>query len=338
MYLAMAGVDYKHADISDREKLCFTQNELKNKLHYIKENCNYSAIIVSTCNRTEVYFSGDEELTYDDIAYEFSCLTGMKQSEFHKTAYVHMHSELVKYLFELACGLHSLILGEDQIITQLNDAAKLARENKAANAVLNTLFQHAVTCAKLAKTRVNISFVSPSIVSEAILILKQKKPCLNGVKALVIGNGEMGQLAGKLLIDEGCEVQMTLRQYKYTIATVPEHCKSVPYEDREDYLSWADVVFSATKSPHYTLTCDMFENKEKLPKYIFDMALPRDIEPKILQSYNVEYFDVDAIGKDHGAYNKNEISQIEQIINAKVQKYYEWHSYREMLLTKGVIA
>ncbi len=338
MHLAMIGVDYKHASIAYREKLYFSQNKLEMTLNHISENCEYKAVIISTCNRTEIYFSCDEKMSDSAIISEFLSLTGLKHSDFEKICYIHRENELVKYLFQLACGLQSMILGEDQVISQVNDAAEKARECRATDAVLNTLFKHAVTCAKIAKTKVNINFVSPSIVSEAVLILKSNMSCLKGKNVLVIGNGEMGKLAANLLLNEGCNVNMTLRHYKHTAATVPKHCKSVLYEDRMQYLKWADIVISATKSPHFTLTYEMIKNEQNLPEYIFDMALPRDIEPEIVEKGIVKYYGVDDIGKSVDIYDMKELERIKEIISAQTIKYFEWISYRKMLLPKGVLA
>ncbi len=338
MQLAMVGIDYKYASIVYREKLYFTQNKLEMTLNHISDSCDYNAVILSTCNRTEIYFSSEEKMSESKLIGEFLSLTDLKASDFENICYIHREKRLVKYLFQLACGLHSLILGEDQVITQVNDAAKKAHEYKATDAVLNTLFKYAVTCAKIAKTQVNINFVSPSIVSEAVSIIKKSIKSLKNKNVLIIGNGEMGRLAANLLADEGCNINMTLRHYKHTTATAPKHCKSVLYEDRVQYLAWADIVMSATKSPHYTLTYELIKDEQNLPEYIFDMALPRDIEPIIAEKCNVKYYDVDDIGKDVGVYDTDELRRIEEIISVQTTKYFEWYHYKEMLLTKGVLA
>ncbi len=327
MYLAVVGIDYKSAGVSVREKLYFTEKKLKEKLVEISKR-EYKSVIISTCNRTEIYFSTKEKWDNQTAINEFSKITEFNEN-LDLISYVYSEENAVKYLFEMSCGLHSLILGEDQIITQVRNASDTAHEIGASDSFLNTLFRHALTCSKKAKTKVNINFISPSIVSEAVSKLEKRFSDLKGMKALVIGNGEMGKLAAKLLLQKGLEVCMTVRHYKYVQAKVVKGASSVPYEERADKLLWADVVFSATKSPHYTITYDMVENLEKTPKCFFDLALPRDIEEKISSNESTEYFDVDSIGENSSAYDLQAIREINLIINEQIKKFNDWVSFNK---------
>ncbi len=330
MHLIMAGIDHTTADISIREKASLTSERVEEPLTRTKEDRTLNAVILSTCNRTEIYFATENFCTENKAIEVFSSYTDIPTQVFHQYGIVRRDSEAVGYLFELACGLHSLILGEDQIITQVNDAAKKAQQFGASDAYLNTLFRHAVTCAKRAKSEVNIRFISPSIVSAAINMLCNKVNDLTGMHVLVIGNGEMGRLAASLLVAQGCKVKMTLRSYRHGETIIPDKCTSIPYQDRISELAWADVVFSATKSPHFTIKSDMLDEECTLPKYFFDLALPRDIEPSIAEKFSVEINDVDSIGCSKSCYDTNEITKIHNIVASQQQKFIDWQAYRSM--------
>ena len=134
--------------------------------------------------------------------------------------------EAVRYLFELSCGLHSKVFGEDQIITQVKDALALARQAGAADTVLEKLFQGAVTAAKKVKTQLHLTAVSRSVAQKAADLLTERLGPLEGVPCLVIGNGEMGQLMARELVARGADVTMTLRQYKRGDVLIPPGARS----------------------------------------------------------------------------------------------------------------
>ncbi len=318
----MIGLDYKSTNLEGREKASLTENNLVKNLHYVYNEYSLGVVILSTCNRTEIYVSGQEDIS-DDLLLDIYKTT-LKTDALY---YIKRNEALVDYLFELSCGLHSMIFGEDQIITQVGGAISLAMEQKTSNAVLNTLFRHSVTCAKKAKTQVNARFISPSIVHKSIELAKKQIEDLSGYKVLVIGNGEMGRLCSNLLEKEGCKVYMTKRSYKYSNAIIPQNCIAVDYATREKLYSEVDMIFSATKSPHHTVTFDSFANVKTKPKCIFDLAVPRDVEPSVEKYSEINLFDVDDIGKDASPYDIGAIKQINDIISEQKVKLAQWHEF-----------
>lgn len=326
----MIGLDYKSAPIDIREKISLTQSNIVTQLKKIYESYSIGVVIVSTCNRTEIYLASEHHLSDDFIINLY------QDSVKAKTPfYLKRDRELVDYLFELACGMHSMILGEDQIITQINDAIELSIEHKTGNSAINTLFRHSITCAKKAKTQVNIKFISPSIVSQAVEIAKNEICNLSDKKILVIGNGEMGRLSAELFEQQGCEVYMTLRSYKYHVAEVPKNCKSVKYENKHLLYPMVDIIVSATKSPHHTVHFDDVVNLEQKPKYMFDLALPRDIEPKVKTISEIACFDVDDIGQKNSHYDMEAIEKIKEIISEQKFKFNKWLDFYDNI-QKGV--
>ncbi len=318
----MIGLDYHSASIELREKISLTEGHVIKKLNEINKKYSVGVVIISTCNRTEIYISTLEDITDELLVSIYNDVVELDAPYYTKT-----NKSLIKYLFELSCGLHSMILGEDQIITQVNNAIALSVEQNCSESSINTLFRHAVTCAKKAKTDVNIKHISPSIVSEAIEILKRESVDYECQKALVIGNGEMGRLSAKLLHKEGFKVYMTLRSYKYKAVDLPDFCITVDYDKREELFDEMDVIVSATKSPHYTISNKAYMGLKNKEKFLFDLALPRDIEPEIKNIKGVKCFDVDDIGKNTSTYNEKDMQSIKLIINEQISKFFKWYTY-----------
>ncbi|NCB63010.1 MAG: glutamyl-tRNA reductase, partial [Clostridia bacterium] len=233
MRLIMSGLDYNLAPISLREPLSFTRTQAGEVLRRIqRENDGVSGcVLISTCNRTELYLTTefDAELRPDELL----CRAVHLDYEPFADAFVTRRGgEAARHLMEVAGGLKSLIWGEDQIVTQVKAAILLAREMRTADPVLETLFRNAVSAGKEMKTRVRLRGVSTSAAARAVNVLKDRAGDLSGLRVLVIGNGEMGRLAAKLLRDEGCEVSVTLRTYRHGETIVPPGCGVVPYDDR----------------------------------------------------------------------------------------------------------
>lgn len=329
MKLALIGVDYKTAGIELREAISLTESRIKLILERLKATTQLDgAAIISTCNRTELYLSYQQFKSKDDLIDIFSQAVGFYEEDMKQHIYIKKGEEVITYLFELTVGMHSMIFGDDQITAQVGNAIELANGVNASDSILNTLFRHAITCAKKIKTSVTLKSVSPSVATEAVQILREyirnKKNC----KVLVIGNGEIGRSVSKVLLKEGCEVYMTLRTYKYKQDVVPVGCKTIDYESRGELFPKVDILISATKSPHHTVSYEAMAICKKRPIYLMDLALPRDIDPKIKELEDIIYYDIDTIGSNARYDNSQEISTIQEIISEQYQKFKEWLLYR----------
>ncbi len=332
MGMAMIGVDFRTAAIDLREKISLTRSDIEKVMQDLRKISTVDGtVVISTCNRTEIYLSGYEFMDNDKLKNIFAKYTQVPRAILDKCCYIKRSDELIKYLFEMACGLHSMILGEDQIITQVGEAIDLAMSEKSSNPILNTLFRHAVTCAKRAKCEVNIKHVSPSIVSGAVNMAEEYLKNNEDVKVLVIGNGEIGRLAAQTFLDLGCDVCMTLRQYKYTDVIIPKGCKTITYDRREEMIPLSDIVISSTKSPHFTITYDMVSKYSKKPDYFFDLALPRDIEPSVKKIEETKCIDVDDIGRSTSCFDKDQLDEIRMIIAKYYGKFNEWLTFHNNL-------
>ena len=318
MSLVMSGLDCHRASIALRERLAFSQQEVRDLLLWLRHQPGVEGcVLLSTCNRTELYLSGET-----DTPWRLLCRgAGVPEEELESYFTTRTGTDAAKHLMEVACGLHSQILGEDQIITQVRTAMELAQEEKTADPILAALFRRAVTAGKRARTEVHVARGVPSMGTRCREILQQELGNLAGKKVLVIGNGQMGRLAAELLHEDGARVQVTLRSYRHGETVVPAGCGTVPYEERLAAMEGIDALVSATASPHYTLTLRQLETVARPPRVAVDLAVPRDIDPKCAS--RMHCFDTDSLGAV-GPGNREELAAMEAIAGEELEKFCQW--------------
>ena len=326
MSIILAYLDYKLANIELREKVSFTATKVREIVRDIKKNNNISGVVLlSTCNRTELYISSPnaEKINPAELLCKQAGLLDERAISLFNISY---DTEVILHLMEVACGLQSMVLCEDQIITQVKNAALIAREEKSSDSVLETLFRLSTTAAKKAKTQVKIKAVPNSVAESAIDFLASKNN-LKNKKVLVVGNGETGRLCCKKLKELGADVTITLRNYTHGETIVPCGCSTIAYDDRALILPNIDVVVSATSSPHYTITYDILDKLQNKPGYFMDLALPRDIEPRVSEFAGVECYNLDDVCGDYKGVNADEIQEIKAIINNYYVQFEKWNTF-----------
>lgn len=318
MSLVMSGLDCHRASIALRERLAFSQQEARELLLWLRHQPGVEGcVLLSTCNRTELYLSGET-----DTPWRLLCRgTGVLEAELEPYFTTRTGTDAARHLMEVACGLHSQILGEDQIITQVRTAMELAQEEKTADPVLAALFRRAVTAGKRARTEVHVARGVPSMGTRCREVLQRELGDLEGKKVLVIGNGQMGRLAAELLREAGARVQVTLRSYRHGETVVPAGCGTVPYEERIAAMESIDALVSATASPHYTLTMAQLETVAHPPRVAVDLAVPRDIDPAC--AARMRCFDTDSLGAG-GPGSREELAAMEAIAGEELEKFQQW--------------
>ena len=318
MSLVMSGLDCHRASIALRERLAFSQQEVRELLMWLRHQPGVEGcVLLSTCNRTELYLSGEA-----DTPWRLLCRgAGVPEAELEHYFTTRTGTDATRHLMEVACGLHSQILGEDQIITQVRTAMELAQEEKTADPVLAALFRRAVTAGKRARTEVHVARGVPSMGTRCREVLQRELGDLAGKKVLVIGNGQMGRLAAELLHEAGARVQVTLRSYRHGETVVPAGCGTVPYEDRLAAMEGMDALVSATASPHYTLTMAQLETVAHPPRVAVDLAVPRDIDPAC--AARMRCFDTDSLGAG-GPGSQEELAAMETIAGEELEKFQQW--------------
>jgi len=323
----MSGLEHSQVPISLRERLSFTKQqtgEMVRKLHSFPQVSG--CVLISTCNRTELYLSCTEEV----VPGELLCQAAGAEYPLYQDAFVTLsEKDAVQHLMEVAAGIRSRIFGEDQIISQVKDAIAIAREAGAADSVLETLFRSAVSAGKEVRTKVRLTSVPTSAASMAVDLLREKLGDLTDKKALVIGNGEMGRLAASLLRREGCQVSVTLRTYRHGETIVPPGCGVVPYDQRFLHMEDCDLLLSATTSPHYTVTVEPLSKLPSLPAVLVDLAIPRDIQPEVGQLPGVSLYNIDDLGDF--SESRTIPAEVTEILNAQMENFYRWLNYKDCM-------
>lgn len=329
----MIGIDYKKASVDVRAQFSFTKKNTVAALEDLKKEPGIlGCIILSTCNRMEIWASTGED--WQGSLYEFLCREKEKDPrEFYKYFVEREEEEAVEHLFYLTSGLKSQILAEDQIITQVKDALALSREAYCTDNVLEVLFRMAVTAAKKVKTQVSFSRANSSVIHQAIERLENQGFSIQGKNCMVIGNGEMGKVTALALKEAGAEVTVTVRQYRSGIVTIPQGCDRINYGERLDFLPKCDLVVSATASPNYTLTMEQIENAE-IPGHVvlIDLAVPRDIEPSAGTLNNVTLYDIDSFKIDAVSPKlQASLDQAGEILREQQEEFYNWYNGRDLI-------
>ena len=333
MSISMIGIDHSMAPVDIRALFAFTRKNAGEAMEKLKEQPGIDGcIILSTCNRLEVWASVDD--TAELSLYKELC----KLKNFVVDQYVLYFAKseghgAVEHLFYLASGLKSQILGEDQILTQVKDALGIAREHFTTDGALEVLFRMAVTAGKKIKTEVPFSHGNPSVIHQAIEMLDRQGYCVQDKVCMVIGNGEMGKVAAQALMEAGADVTVTVRQYRSGMVNIPFGCKRINYGERMDYLPKCDLVVSATASPNFTLREELFENLE-LEKSIvlIDLAVPRDIEPELGKFEGITLFDMDSFRMEETPAELQEnLEAAGLIVRDQMDEFFKWLDGKELI-------
>lgn len=330
--ISIIGIDHSKAPVDIRALFSFTKKNAGEAMERVKEQEGVlGCVILSTCNRMELWISTAQDDERD--LYQQLCeLKGIKEESFRSYFTQRQEEEAVEHLFYLTSGLKSQILGEDQILTQVKDALTLAREHYTTDNVLEVLFRMAVTAGKKIKTNVAFSRGNPSVIHQAIQFLEKEDYTVRTKTCMVIGNGEMGKMAAQTLREAGADVTVTVRQYRSGVVNIPVGCKRINYGDRMEYLPKCDLVVSATASPNFTLREELFADitLEK-PLILIDLAVPRDIEPKLGEHAEITLYDMDSFRlKETPKELEESLAQAGAIVREQMAEFENWYSGKDL--------
>ncbi|WP_085828937.1 glutamyl-tRNA reductase [Clostridium massiliodielmoense] len=328
MNLAVIGINYNNTPIDIREKVSFSKSQKYKACSYLIEKGINEIIIVSTCNRSEIYICSDKIDDHINRVIDFyeSFFQVQSVAEY---IFIKKDKEAISHIYNVTAGLDSMILGEDQILGQVKEALSYSMENKFSRKILNKLFREAITSAKKIKSKLKISETPISMVYIAVKLLEKNMGSLKGKKACIIGAGEMGRLALKHLINEELdEIFVANRTYNNVIDLLHEFPKIKPieYEKKYEVLNKVDILITATSAPHLIIKKEQLENiKQEL--YIMDLALPRDVEKTAGDIENIHLYDVDDFKNisENNKIKREELSLIaKDSIDLYVNEFNQW--------------
>lgn len=332
MDITMVGIDYRDAGLDIRGKFSYTKREQEETIKHLKQLEGISGcVLLSTCNRTELVLSYTEEWDQDEIKL-FCGLKALEPEQYAQYLHIRQGMEAVQDLFALAGGLKSQILGEDQILTQMKDAADFSRQFFGTDKILETLFRMAVTAGKEVKTKIVLPSSNHSAPLAAIAGLERDGASFREQKCLVIGNGVMGRLTAQLLLDRGADVTVTIRQYRSGIVDVPPAAGRIDYSKRYEKMPECRYIFSATASPNTTITLEKLPVEQLQQDTVFvDLAVPRDIQEKIGTLSGIMLYDIDDFGVELPEDAKQSLADARKLLYEKTQEFQSWYDAKDVV-------
>lgn len=333
MPLLTLGLNHQTAPVDVREKITFTPQHLGRALNEIQQVKGVKeAVIVSTCNRTEIYCECDDKYAQQLTTWlaEFHQIS---ESSIAPYLYQHSHELSIRHLYRVASGLDSLVLGEPQILGQLKTAFEAASQANSINTILGRLFQSAFTIAKKVRSETAIGANPVSVAFAAVSLAKQIFGDLSSLQALMIGAGETIELAARHLTSQGIAKVVIANRTLDRAQVLADELggKAVVIADIPEYLSQSDIVISSTASQLPLLGKGTTEAALKLrkhkPIFMVDIAVPRDIEPQVAELDDIYLYTVDDL---KGVIDENQKSrevaakEAEAMILSAMIHFDEW--------------
>ncbi|MBI4302623.1 MAG: glutamyl-tRNA reductase [Chloroflexi bacterium] len=333
MAILVAGANYKTAPLEVRERLSLAGDKLEETLHHLPQYVN-SGVILSTCNRTEIYTTSEMAASEQSRLYRFlSDISGLPSFLITSYLYTYRHKEAAKHLFQVASGLDSMVVGETQILGQVREALEMAQKASTASLPLTKLFHHALRVGRRARHDTDISRNAASVSSAAVALAKNFWGDLDSAAILVIGAGRMGARTAKILASNADpNITVTNRTHTRAIELANEvKGEACPFDQLEQALARSDIVFSATTSLNYILTAPLLKKamrqRNQRDLYIVDIAVPRDVDPEVKKIKNVFLRDIDdlkAVSESSLRGRQEEVSRVEAIIDSELDKFGLW--------------
>lgn len=352
MWIAVAGADHTTAPIELRERLAYSPApalEVLDGARRVAREC----VLLSTCNRVELYAVGPGRLSREDEEHLLRALSEAGQVEFAELqahSYCYAGKEAVAHLFEVACGLRSLILGEPQIQGQVAEAFEFAHANGSSGPVTSALLRTAIVAGKRARSETGISRSAVSVSHVAVQLARQLFPRLKEANVLLIGSGQMSELAARNLRDNGAKRLVVINRTLEHAAELARRNGAAyrSLEELADALVEADVVISSTYAPHALLTVDLVrevlgQKKERSGRpgdvsetqlLLIDIALPRDVEPEVGNLPGVHLYNLDDLqaGVSEGVERRaQEVAHVREIIVEEVGAFERWLKSRSVV-------
>jgi glutamyl-tRNA reductase len=335
MGIIVVGLSHKTAPIEVREKLNFPESTLPEALRKLMgyEGVRES-MIVSTCNRVEIYASApDSAKGIDGIKRFISEYHGLSRDVLEQSLYVYPDSQGVQHTFRVASSLDSMVLGEAQILGQLKDAFDMALKTKTTSTILNKLIKKAISVAKRVRTETRLAEGAVSISSAAVELAKKIFGDLEGKHVMLLGAGEMAELAAQHLLGNGVKNIMVANRTFERAEELATEFKgdAIRFDHFPDALVMVDILICATGAPHYVVTRDMItralKERRNKPIFMIDISNPRNIDPEVDKVDNVYLYDIDDLQSKVDVNTEGrarEAEKAEEIVAQEVETYLQW--------------
>ena len=331
MHLTVIGLNHRTAPIEVREKFSLSKEAIRQKLCAL--DCD-EAVLLSTCNRTELYAPTDIE-RLKRIFFEGA-------DEF---LYTFEGAECIRHLFEVSSSLDSLVVGEGQILSQVKEAYSIAKGVGATGTVLNTLFNRAIAVGKKVRTETRIACNSVSVSYAAVKLAAEKLGGLDGRTALIFGAGKMAELTAQYLLARGVKKIFVTNRHLERAEELAAKIggTAIAWDETERHAEAIDVIVTSTGAPHYVIKEKVARRMMRLRNwrrvFIIDIAVPRDVEPEVgriegVTLYNID--DLEAVVDEHINRRREEAESARKIIDeatAELVERFKYMPFRPLMAT-----
>ena len=343
MRLLVVGISHRSAPVELRESVDFTRAGLEAALNALAaKSIGAEAVVLSTCNRAEVYALAESDATADAIGTFFSEYHSIDHAAIAQHLYAHRGPDAARHLFRVASGLDSLVVGEPQILGQVKSAYATASNLHLTGAVTHRLFHSAFAVGKRVRSETGLGEGAVSVSYAAIELAKKIFGNLAGLNVLILGAGEMAELTGVHLRAQKVK-QITIASR--TLASAEQLARAlegqaVPWRDLGVPLAAADIVVTATGATEPVVTQSMVEDamrsRRSRPLFVIDIAVPRDVERAVGDLEQVFLYhmdDLQVIVRENLARRSSELASAEAIVDHEVARFVHWLQAREITPT-----
>ena len=348
MHLTLVGLSHKTAPVEIREKLTFPAGRQEEALSLLTSSPSVAeAVIVSTCNRTEIYAVTASGIDGPGAIIDFIAdYHDLDRRELTRYLYIAEGEAVIRHLFRVVASLDSMVLGEAQILGQVKEAYDHSFTNGASHRVFNKLFRQSFEVGKRVRTETDIGENAVSISYAAVELAKKVYETLEGRTILVLGAGKMSELPAKHLVSNGVKkVLVANRTYERAKELADRfNGEAIVYEHLFDRLAEVDIVISSTAATHYVVTKDKVaaarKGRKGSPLFLIDIALPRDIDPAVNDLADVYLYNIDDL---NGVVSQNleermvEAERAEVIIAEEMAAFERWLESMEVIPTVAAI-
>lgn len=298
MRLALAGVNHGTAPVELRERLAFQPDEIPDALRIVRANGAREALILSTCNRVEIAAALEDGVATDLLVQNLA-RGGVTTEQIRPHLYLCEEGEAIRHLFRVAASLDSMIVGEPQILGQLKQAARQARDHGAIGSLLDAVLRAAFSAAKRVRSETEIGQSAVSVSYAAVELAREIFGSLPKKKVLIIGAGKMSEGAVRHLVRAGVAEILIANRTPERAADLARLFQghAIAFDALPQRLAEVDIVIASSAAPGYVLTRDMVrravESRKNQPMFLIDIAVPRNIDPEVNKIEHAFLYDMD---------------------------------------------
>lgn len=342
--IVLLGLNHKTAPVELRERLAFSKEGVDDALEALKKEPVISEVLIcSTCNRVEILIASENgQAAVETAKATISQFKNVPVSQFEGALYIHKGDEAVRHIFRVASSLDSMMVGEPQILGQIKEAYRIAVTKETSGIILNRLLHRTFFVAKRVRSETGIGDNAVSISYAAIELARKIFGTLEGKKVLLVGAGEMAELAVEHLIRNRVgDIFVANRTFKRGVDLAKKFKgQAIRFEEIAETLKMVDIIISSTGSPDYVVKRDyvkgIMRSRRNRPVFFIDIAVPRDIDPEINRINNAYVYDIDDLKGviDENIDERNhEAIKGERIVDEAVIHFRQWYDTLKVVPT-----